>query len=101
MASKPDLETLRVRMQLVSQRYRDVSAQLTDTSTKFAKQCLATRRRVAQLRATLDWYCDHSAGNALLRHPYVTLECADRFPQIEKALDELLRPIRENCRQQP
>lgn len=98
MAGKTDLEMLRIKMQLASQRYRDVSARLTATSTQFAKQCLATRRRVAQLRATLDWYVDHSAADAQLHHPYVTLECADRFPQIERALDELLRPIRENCR---
>jgi len=96
MTKNLDLETLRGRMQLVSQRYRELSLQLTDTSTQFVKQCLATRRRMAQLRATYDWYREQTPANAML-HPFVTLESADRFPQIEQALDEVLRPIREQC----
>jgi len=98
MAHRMDPETLRDRMQLVSQRYREVSLQLTETSTQFVRQCLATRRCVARLRATLDWYSEQTPANAMLR-PFGTLENADRFPQIEQALEDVLRPVREQCRQ--
>ena len=98
MAKKWDPETLQRRMHLASQRYRELSQKLTDTSTQFAQQCLATRRRAAQLRATLDWYGEQSACAARL-NPAPSLETADRFPAIEQVLNDLLRPIREQCRQ--